>query len=204
MDRETIRRELPEFAGGKRLAHILGTEKECLRLAGLFGLTGEETEKLATAALLHDITKGFSTEEHISFMEKRGLTVPEENLRNEKTLHALTGAILARERYPEAVDDTVFSAILTHTTGKAGMTRIQKLLYLADYIEPTRTYEDCVRLREFFDGKMAEGDREKGLNQTLILSFDLTVEELIRERKPIHSDTVAARNDLIVKEKEGL
>jgi len=196
MTRDTLRNEIAKVVG-KRLAHILGTEEECLRLAALFSLSEEETEQLATAALLHDITKRFSREEHLSYLDALGREVGEDFLRSEKTLHALTGAFYAREHYPDMVDDAVFSAILFHTTGRADMSLLQKLLYLADYIEPTRTFPDCVTLRQYFYDRIEHGDRMKVLNDTLIVSFDMTISDLLKERRPIHSDTVAAWNFLV-------
>lgn len=200
MNRDGLRNEIVNYVGERRLPHVLGTERECLALASLFGLSDEETEKLAAAALLHDITKGFTTAEHIEFMESRGRSIDEKNLRSDKTLHALTGAFMARELYPELTDDTVFSAILFHTTGKEDMSLTQKLMYLADYIEPTRSFDDCIKLRNYFYGNIESGSKLKVLNDTLILSFDMTIENLIKQRNPIHPDTVAARNYLISRE----
>jgi len=81
------------------------------------------------------------------------------------------------------------------------MSLSEKIIYLADYIEDTRTFEDCIRLRKFFYDGIADAkdEREKMavLRDTLILSFDMTIKGLIEERTPIHSDTTAARNFLI-------
>ena len=200
MTRDTIRNEIKTMVKERRLPHILGTETECLRLAKLFALDEGQTEQLATAALLHDITKHFSADEHLAYMETIGQTVDESFLLSEKTLHALTGAYYARQHFPEAVDDAVFAAIRFHTTGRADMTLLEKLLYLADFIEPTRTFPDCVALRQYFDDRMAENDPERVLNDTLILSFDMTISDLIQLRCPIHPDTVAARNFLLAQE----
>lgn len=115
MNRDGLRNEIVNYVGERRLPHVLGTERECLALASLFGLSDEETEKLAAAALLHDITKGFTTAEHIEFMESRGRSIDEKNLRSDKTLHALTGAFMARELYPELTDEhSVFGNPVSH------------------------------------------------------------------------------------------
>ncbi len=202
MNREKIIEKVSEFVGARRIHHIIGTEEECARLAKIFSLSEEETEKLKTAALLHDITKGFSVKEHREYIEKLGREFPPENLKSEKTLHAITGAFMARELFPELTDDLVFSAILFHTTGKEDMSLPQKLLYLADYIEKTRTFEDCVYLRDYFYGRIEQEDKEAVLNDTLILSFDLTIKDLIKNGCLIHSDTVKARNFLVLEKKK--
>ena len=198
MNRDTLRKEIVNFVGEKRVPHVLGTEKECLELAGIFGMSDADREKLAFAALLHDITKSFTPEEHEAFAQSRRLCLPGANTDSPKTLHAVTGAYMAEELFPDDVDDTVFSAIRWHTTGKADMTLTEKLMYLADYIEPTRTFPDCVKLREYFYSRIGEDDKNAVLDDTLILSFDMTVTELIESGQPIHPDTVAARNYLIL------
>ena len=203
MNRDALRKEIVNFVGEKRLPHVLGTEKECLELAGIFGMSDADREKLAFAALLHDITKSFSPEEHEQFAENRHICLPAANTDSPKTLHAVTGAYMAEELFPDDADETVFSAIRWHTTGKAGMTLTEKLMYLADFIEPTRTFPDCVRLRGYFYSRIGENDKNAVLDSTLILSFDMTVTELISSGQPIHPDTVAARNYLILKQKPG-
>lgn len=145
MNRDALRKEIVNFVGEKRLPHVLGTEKECLELAGIFGMSDADREKLAFAALLHDITKSFSPEEHEQFAESRHICLPAANTDSPKTLHAVTGAYMAEELFPDDADETVFSAIRWHTTGKAGMTLTEKLMY------PCRLHradKDISRLRE--------------------------------------------------------
>ena len=183
------------------MPHVLGTEEECLRLAARFGLSETETETLQLAALLHDITKSFSRDEHLAVLRRVGVDPAVLFLPSEKTWHAVTGALYAKEAFPTLVNDAVLTAIRYHTTGRASMSLLEKLLYLADYIEPTRTFPDCVQLRQFFYDTMAsENHPEAVLTKTLILSFDMTIRDLVRLRCPIHPDTVAARNDLLSKE----
>ena len=76
------------------------------------------------------------------------------------------------------------------------MTMLETLVYLADYIEETRSFPDCVALREYFYGSLAKKDSqpETVLGQTLVLSFGLTIKNLIDEGNLIDSDTVNARN----------
>lgn len=201
MTRESILAELSKTVTERRMPHILGTEEECLRLAVQFRLSKADTAKLQTAALLHDITKSFSPEQHRAVLCEQGVTTALLYPASVKTWHAVTGAYYAKTVLPSLVDDAVFDAIRFHTTGRVCMSLPEKLLYLADYIEPTRTFPDCVRLRQFFYDAMASKDNpEAVLNKTLILSFDMTIEDLLRSRCPIHPDTVAARNDLLSKE----
>ena len=81
------------------------------------------------------------------------------------------------------------------------MSLVEKMLYLADYIDNSRTFSDCVKLREFFfskdAGKMEEGERIEHLNRTLLLSFDMTIKALLDEGNIISKDTINARNDIL-------
>lgn len=195
---ERLCEEIKAYIDPRRLRHVYGTEEECRSLSRIFLLSEEDTDRLSIAALLHDITKRWSREEHLAYMETIGQSIDEDTLRADKTLHALTGAYFAREKYPALVDDAIFNAIRYHTTGRKGMSLLEKLLYLADYIEPSRTFPSCVSLRHcFYDCIDKTEDKEGCLDDILLLSLDLTVQELLSEKRPIHPDTLAAQCELL-------
>lgn len=194
----TVRDYVKERLGnGYRFAHVLRVEEECIRLAKLFSLSDEQTERLRLAALLHDVTKQASTEEQKALYRKYGVPFGETEAHSPKTLHAITGAYVAKEAFPEAVTNEVFRCILRHTTGAPDMTLPEKLLYLADYIEPGRTFPSCVRLREAFYRIPPDDGLISHLNRILILSFDQTLTELVEEHAYIHPTTNEARNYLL-------
>jgi nicotinate-nucleotide adenylyltransferase len=132
------------------------------------------------------------------------LTVTDADLLAPKTIHARTAAAKIAVDFPAFADPTVTEAVRWHTTGHAGMTLTEKLLYLADYIDESRTFESCVILRRYFWGadpeSMSQERREALLRKTLILSYDMTVRDLIGEGKPVATDTVEARNELLLEE----
>lgn len=197
MTRDELRQDIKQYISEKRYSHVLGVEEETMSLSDIFSVSSEIKEKLGIAALLHDITKKFTKEQHLKYASERNILIPEINLKNEKTLHAITGAYFAKEKYPNLCDDTVFNAILYHTTGRFGMSFSEKIVYLADYIEPTRTFEDCVKLRDYFYSNITIRDKYDVLRQTLIKSFDMTIIDLIKQGELIHPDTVSARNSLL-------
>ena len=96
------------------------------------------------------------------------------------------------------------NAVRWHTTGRAGLTLTEQLLYLADYIDESRLFPDCVRLRSFFWGanpeRMTEEERLVHLRRTLIMSFDMTMRALISEGAVISPDPVLARNEFALAE----
>lgn len=194
----TVRRLVRE----KRWRHIFATEEEAMHLADIFGLSSGDKEKLRIAAVLHDITKYFTRDEHLALLNEMGVTPDEGTLASDKTLHQMTGAYLSKKLHPDLVGETVFDAIRYHTTGKADMPITTKLMYLSDFIEPTRTFPDCVKLRAIFYGMIDKGNKLKTLDEIMLISLDMTIADLKDNGHPIHSDTVKAREYIIEKLKE--
>jgi nicotinate-nucleotide adenylyltransferase len=186
----------------KRYAHTAAVEEMVTRLAALY--CPEQITSLRAAALLHDLTKEYSTEAHVDILVRAGVTVAEGDRIAHKTLHARTAALLIPELYPDFATDTVVSAVRWHTTGREGMTLPEKLIYLADYIDESRIFPDCVRLRTYFwnakPERMTEEERRVHLRRTLIMSYDMTMRALINEGAVISPDTALARNELALEE----
>lgn len=186
----------------KRFTHTAAVEDMVTRLAILY--CPQEIPALRAAALLHDVTKEYDTATHAAILEKAGQHVkPAERLAH-KTLHARTAAWLIPTDYPAFNCETVVNAVRWHTTGREGMTLTEQLLYLADYIDESRIFPDCVRLRNYFwsanPENMSEEDRLAHLRRTLIMSFDMTMRALINECAVISPDTALARNELVLAE----
>jgi predicted HD superfamily hydrolase involved in NAD metabolism len=199
-----LREEIKKYMSGKRYAHTLSVEAECIELAAIFKLSKTETEKLRTAALLHDITKGKTFDENVKICEKYHIDYGENYKHSPKIFHSLTGAVLAENNYPEFVDNLVYSAILCHTTGKENMNILEKLLYLADYIEKSRNFTDCKVLRKHFYSTINTKELYRALNDTLVLSFDMTIRHLMYNNDYIDLHTIKSRNYLIISNKAGI
>ena len=194
---DELRADVRSQMGEKRYNHTLGVEREIDKLAQLY--CPEKREMLRAAALLHDITKEYTAQMQIEVMEKHGIAVSEASLRSPKLFHSLTASLIIPERYPEFASDELVRAVSVHTTGCGSMTLSDKLLYLADYIEDTRTFEDCVALRRFFWNGIDNGeDILLHLDRTMVMSLDMTIRDLLERGKVIADDTLAARNSLIL------
>jgi len=197
---DRLRTTVASHMSQKRLAHTLAVENMVSRLCALY--CPEETLRLCAAALLHDVTKELSTDSQVALCKRLGLDVTETDILSPKTFHARTAAALIPVEFPEFAHPTVVSAVRWHTTGHKGMTLTEKLLYLADYIDDTRTFENCVILRDAFWGAdpqaMGTAERTSLLNTVLLRSYDMTVTDLLNERIPIAIDTMEARNELVV------
>ena len=179
---EQLRPIAMSFLKHKRIPHVLGTEQEAIRLAQAYGA---DVEKARRAALLHDCTKKLEMDEQLALCAKYGIELDELEQVALKLLHSKTGAAIARDVF--GVDDEIYSAIWYHTTGRAGMTLLEKIIYLADYIEPTRDFPDVDVLR-----KACYEDLDKGL----LLGLEMSIEEMQRMGNPVHHATVEARDAL--------
>jgi len=164
----------------KRIPHIMGTEEEAVRLAKRWGV--DET-MARRAAILHDCTKYLELDEQLALCAQYGVELDELERRAVKLLHSKTGACIAKHVFGE--DEQVYQAIFWHTTGKADMSMAEKVIYLADYIEPTRDFDGVEPLRA-----LAYEDIDKAL----LLGMEMTVEEMNQRGNPIHRNTQAARD----------
>lgn len=193
-DLDTIRSVIPQYYTPKRLAHTLSVERECAALAKIYDFSEQDTMRLRAAALLHDITKKMSGAEQLAYCTEHNIAFTDEETHIPKILHSRTGAHFARKLFPGLVDDGIYEAIYYHTTAKPAMKPLTALLYLADYIEPERDFEDCVKLRSQFYALLEEKDKYDALSEALVVSFGYTLSSLLCERSLVHVDIVAARN----------
>lgn len=202
---DELRQSLASKMSPKRYAHTCAVEEMVGRLCELY--CPETKMELRAAALLHELTKEESLQNQLQMCHDFGIMVRPEDLLAPKTFHAKTAAALIRRDYPAFATETVVLAVRWHTTGHADMTLTEQLLYLADYIDESRKFPDCVRLRDYFWGAcpehMDEALRLAHLRDAMILSYDMTMRNLLAESVPISTDTVLSRNHLIAV-REGL
>lgn len=175
-----LREQVYERIEERRIAHVVGCESEAVLLAMHWG---ESPETAATAAILHDITKKLNTQEQLKLCEKYGIICDNADMYATKLLHAKTGAELARDEF--GVSDAIYQAIRWHTTGRPDMSVLEKIIYIADYIEPTRDFPGIERLR-----KLAYED----LNMTMIIGMKMSLDDILSRGIEPHTDTIDAYN----------
>ena len=173
-----LREQTYKMLDERRIAHVAGCEGEAIELARCWG---EDPENAAEAGILHDITKRLSHEEQLNLCEKYAIICDSAERKTPKLLHAKTGAAVARDLF--GVSDEIYEAIRWHTTGKPDMTTLEKVIYLADYIEPTRDFPGVERLRE-----LAYED----LDRALLLGLQMTIEEVRSHGEEPYIDTLTA------------
>ncbi|MCL2342301.1 MAG: nicotinate (nicotinamide) nucleotide adenylyltransferase [Firmicutes bacterium] len=188
-DLDWLREEVYARLDAKRAAHVRGTEEEAVKLAKRWGAAERPA---AEAGILHDITKQLSVQEQLLLCERYGIINDTVELQSPKLLHAKTGAELARERF--GAGSEVAEAIRWHTTGRADMRLLEKILYLADYIEPTRDFEGVDELR-----RLAYTD----LNGAMTLALQMSLAEVRAKGSAPHEKTEEALDFLRPMRKEG-
>lgn len=194
-----LREKAVDGMSDKRRIHTLAVEQMAMRIGAIYA--PEKINILRAAALLHDVTKEIKLQGQLELCEKYGIEVSENDKLAPKTFHAKTAAKVIQDKYSEYAHEDVVSAVRWHTTGREGMSICEKIIYLADYIDDSRKFEDCVKLRDFFWSKdiaaMSMTERESHLRETLILSYNMTILNLLDENSPVAKDTFDARNELI-------
>ena len=157
-----LREEAVKLLAPKRVPHVLGCEQEAVRLAERWG---EDVYSAAVAGILHDITKKCSANEQLLLCEKYGTVTDALELEAPKLLHSKTAADMAWVEF--GISPEVREAIRWHTTGKADMTMLEKIIYIADYMEPNRDFEGVDELR-----RLAYEDIDRALQLGLRMSIE--------------------------------
>ncbi len=175
---EQLRPVALSYLKHQRIPHVLGTEQEAIRLALRYGA---DVHKARVAALLHDCTKKLLEDGQLALCERYGIGLDDIERHALKLLHSKTGAAVARDVF--GVDDEIYTAIYWHTTGHANMTKLEKIIYLADYIEPNRAFPGLDELRRA---------SYESLDAGLAMGLSMTVEEMRQRGNPVHGATLAA------------
>ena len=158
---EELERIVISLLNPNRVAHVLGCRDTSVALAKRWGV--DETDA-ARAGILHDITKALDGPLQLTLCRSYGKVLDDFSVRYPKTLHALTGSLVAERIFGE--NEAVVSAIECHTTGKAAMNMLEKILYVADYMEPNRDFPGVEKLRQLAFSDM-DAALELGLRMTL-------------------------------------
>lgn len=161
-----------------RVNHVLGCRDTAAELAKRWGA---DVTDAARAGLLHDITKALDDSLQLTLCREYGIVLGEFSEKNPKTLHALTGSLVAQRIFGE--NKQVVSAIASHTTGKPNMTTLEKILYIADYMEPNRDFPGVEQLRQ-----LAYTDLDKALK----LGLEMTLAMLKEKKQDISPESAEA------------
>lgn len=182
MDIRDIEIDLRRRLSKKRFEHTLGVVVTSVDLARKYG---ENLEYARLAALLHDSAKELSLLDMQNLV--KNFNLDDDMLRNRALLHGIAGMELAKERYG-VTNSYILEAIRVHTTGKVNMSTLDKIIFLADYIEPNRDFPglDIIRLAA-----------KESLDKGVLAGYDMTIRHLLDQGLSIYPLTILGRNDII-------
>lgn len=187
MDLQEIRFKLNEMLPEHRMLHSEGVAKCAVRLSELYGY---DKEKAYLAGILHDCAKYLSEEQVKHYVDKYEIYLDEYEKDNLALSHSIIGSVLIRHEF-DIEDIDIITAVRYHTTGKANMDILEKIIYIADLIEENRNYPGVDKLREL--------TYSKKLDEALLLSFNNTIKLVIDRNQIIHPRTIEARNYILSK-----
>ena len=169
-----------------RFIHSMGVADTAVLLAEKFG---GDREKAYIAGLLHDVMKNESEEEQLKMMKKDGIILSQAEKNNPKLWHAMSGAAFIRHELG-ITDPDIVNAVRYHTTGRAGMSLLEKIIYTADFISPERNYPDVEVMRSLSFESLDKGD---------LYSLQFSLKRLSECKFVIHTDSVDFYNELVIK-----
>jgi len=177
---------LQENLSDKRFRHSISVSETAVSLASKHG---ENIEKSRIAGLVHDCAKNMKSFELIKMASEHDIYIDEVFQNNPSILHGHVGSIIARE-VMGIFDQDILNAIAYHTTGRRDMSLLEKIIYIADYIEPLRKISGIEEFRSL---------SYVDLDAAVIKSLENSIEYVISENQLLQLDTVGARNYLLIK-----
>ncbi len=181
--RQLLRQKLDDY----RYIHSLGVADSAVDLAKIYGA---DEEKAYFAGLLHDIAKNMPKDEQLNLMEKGGINLSEAEKNNPALWHAMAGECYLR-LIMNITDPEILGSVRYHTTGKAGMTLLEKIIYVADYISAERNYPDVDVMRDL--------SLNHSLEKASLYSLIYTFNKQTKLQGIIHPDSVEYYNELLMK-----
>lgn len=167
-DTSEMKKYLKENLSQKRYTHSLNVAEECRKLARKYG---EDPEKAYFAGLLHDICKEIPDEQQKKLVIESGFSVCREELDTKSLWHAIAGAYFIKTHF--GVEDIdILNSVRFHTVGRAGMTRLEEIVYLGDLISADRDYKDVDRMRKI---------AYTSLNSAMLEAFEYSIKSVVKK-----------------------
>lgn len=171
--------------GEKRYIHSVNVAKSAVKLAGLYNA---DTEKAEIAGILHDCCKEIPKEEMLQIMLDGGIILDAVEKETPKLWHSIAGSVYVRDNL-NIKDIDIINSIKYHTTGRAGMSLLEKIIFVADFIGDEREYNgvEIMRDKAF----------NKSLEDAMLFGLKFTITDLVNRNLTIHSNAINCYNDTI-------
>lgn len=168
-----------------RYTHSVNVSKEAVRLAKKYGA---DTEKASLAGILHDITKETPKEEQLQIMTDGGIILDNVQKNSSKLWHGISGSVYIRDVL-NITDEDILNAVRYHTTGRAGMSLLEKIIFIADFTSAERDYNGVKTMRKKAD---------KALENAMLYGLQFTLKDLSKRAMIIHPDALACYNEIVI------
>ena len=182
----------------KRFKHTLSVLDAAKRIGSFFSEI--DLSELSCAALLHDVTKELSYDEQIALFDESESELSEEDRETSAIVHSLSAPIVVKRDFIKFATPNILSAVENHTTGCAGMSIFEKIIFIADYVEDTRTYETCIAVRkDLYDAlsdKKTLRQNEDALDRAVYMSLDFTEKSILKQGRVPNSRSYEAKKDI--------
>lgn len=173
------------FMGELRYNHCINVAKEAQRLAEIYGA---DKQKAATAGILHDITKEMSKEEQLQIMTSGGIILDDIQKNAPKLWHSISGSVYVRDNLG-INDEDILNAIRFHTTGRAGMSLLEKIIFVADFTSDERNYKGIVKMRK---------KSRRSLEDAMLYGLSFTFSSLTSRGLAVHIDELECYNEIVL------
>lgn len=172
-----------------RYKHSVNVAKEAVRLAKKYGA---DEEKAAIAGILHDITKENTKEEQLQIMTDGGIILDDVQKISSKLWHGISGSVYMRDKL-DITDEDILNAVKYHTTGRAGMSVLEKVIFVADFTSEERDYSGIRTIRK---------KANKSLEEAMLYGLQFTLKDLSKRALIIHPDALACYNEIVISNTE--
>ena len=169
-----------------RFKHSKNVAKEAVRLAKKYGA---DVQKAETAGILHDATKETPDSEQLELIERAGIVLTPLERSTRKLWHAISGAAFVQVELG-ITDEDIINSIRYHTTGRAGMSLLEKVIFIADFTSAEREYDGVDKMRKLAD---------KDLDEAVLEGMSFTIADLAQRKLTIAPDTFMGYNDVSFK-----
>lgn len=168
----------------KRFEHSLCVARSAVELSKIYKA---DEQKTYIAGLLHDITKNMPVSEQRTLIESAGITLDFCEDNNENLLHAISAPVFVKNEL-DIYDEDILMAIRYHTTGRAGMGILEKIIYIADFISDDRNYPGVDEMRDA---------AKLSLDKAVLISLEFCIPDWVKKSKLIHTDSVELYNETL-------
>ena len=189
MDINYLKSLIKPRMGEYRYVHSVNVSKKAVELAKIYSC---DEEKAMIAGMLHDITKETPAKEQLKIIAEGGIILDDVEKSSSKLWHPISGSVYIRDAVG-ITDSDIINAVRFHTTGRAGMSLLEKIIFVADFTGDERNYDGVDIMRE---------KSMRSLEEAMLYGLQFTIKDLSKRMMTIHPNALACYNELLLKDEK--